>query len=323
MFSAMMKSTNHLAAAVLLLTPAISVELLSGNSSTAEYFTHPLEFITLTITYGAALLIRETVVRWRRGAVSMLILSSAYGMINEGLGTKGFFNPHFYALANFGENYGRWFGVNVLWALHISIVHAVYSVLVPIVLVSVLFPGKGRWLGTPAYVTLTVAFVLDAVFVLFAFPYVKVPFDITPYLPYLLKYFLSLLALILLVIFVAWKLPIPGIRKWTWRPNAPLLFVGGIFWAFGFNLVPRIAHTLGAPPGLCIALLFAFAFLIVWLFFKLPDPSETEKVALALGLLAPWFFTATTHGLLIAIILLASLITAASLRASIAAKRSV
>jgi hypothetical protein len=33
-------------------------------------------------------------------------------------------------------------------------------------------------------------------------------------------------------------------------------------------------------------------------------------------LLAPWFFTATTHGLLIAIILVASLITAAWFRAA-------
>ncbi|MGO8698040.1 MAG: hypothetical protein ACLQVY_10020 [Limisphaerales bacterium] len=233
-----MKSTNYLAAAVLLLTPAISVELLSGNSSTATYFTHPFEFITLTITYCAALLIRETVVRWQRGAASMLILSSGYGMINEGLGTKGFFNPHFYVLDNFGENYGRWFGVNVLWALHISVVHAVYSILVPIALASVLFPGKERWLGNPAYVTLIIAFVLDTVFVLCAFPYVSVPFDIMPHLSYLLKYFLSLLALILLVILVAWKWRIPDIRKWIWHPNALLLFVGGVFWAFGFNFVP-------------------------------------------------------------------------------------
>ncbi len=70
-----MKSTNYTAAAILFLLPAISVELLTGNTRLPTYLS-PLVFIILNITYGGALLlVRETVVRWGKGFPSILMFS--------------------------------------------------------------------------------------------------------------------------------------------------------------------------------------------------------------------------------------------------------
>lgn len=97
-----MTAMNYLAATTLFFLPAISVEVLSGNTTLANYIS-PINVIGLNLIYGgAALLIRETTVRWNKGFASILVLAAGYGMINEGLGTKGFFNPHFYAVVQFG-----------------------------------------------------------------------------------------------------------------------------------------------------------------------------------------------------------------------------
>ena len=51
-------------------------------------------FILLASLYGSgALLIRELKVRWRKGYVSMFLLGTAYGIIEEGLMVKSFFDP--------------------------------------------------------------------------------------------------------------------------------------------------------------------------------------------------------------------------------------
>lgn len=86
-----MKSTNYAAAAALFFLPAVSVELLTGNTHLSTYLS-PISFIIDNITYGTALLlIRETVVRWGKGFPSILIFALGYGMLNEALSTKGFF----------------------------------------------------------------------------------------------------------------------------------------------------------------------------------------------------------------------------------------
>jgi hypothetical protein len=74
--------------------PTVSVELLGGNTSLAQYL-FPLTFVMINIAYGgAAVLIRETAARGNKGLPSIILLGVAYGMVNEGLTTKGFFDPH-------------------------------------------------------------------------------------------------------------------------------------------------------------------------------------------------------------------------------------
>ena len=82
-----MKSTNY-AAAVLFFLPAVSVELLTGNTHLSTYWS-PITFIIDNLTYGGALLlIRETTVRWGKGFASILTFALGYAMLNEALCTK-------------------------------------------------------------------------------------------------------------------------------------------------------------------------------------------------------------------------------------------
>jgi hypothetical protein len=76
---------------LLLLAPAIG-ELLSGSSPPLEFF-FPPSLILLALMYGCgALVCREMVVRWGKGWLSLLLLGIAYGIYEEGIVLRSFFN---------------------------------------------------------------------------------------------------------------------------------------------------------------------------------------------------------------------------------------
>ena len=92
------------------LAPVIA-ELLSGSAPPAEFF-RPIGLAVLTILYGGgAILVREITIRWKKGWISLLVLGAAYGIIEEGLMVKSFFDPNWTDLGILGT-YGRWLGVN-------------------------------------------------------------------------------------------------------------------------------------------------------------------------------------------------------------------
>ncbi len=135
------------------LIPAISVELLSGNTPLAAYFS-PLTFVILNLTYGGPLLlIRKTVARWGKGFASVLIFAAGYGMVNEAIETRGFFDPHFYAVTAFGlEDFGRAFGINVAWVLHGIGGHTpgtLFGVVVMLVILAAAFFRAREYPSTP------------------------------------------------------------------------------------------------------------------------------------------------------------------------------
>jgi hypothetical protein len=102
------------AIALFFLSPAIA-ELLSGSAPPMEFF-NPISFLLLSSLYGSgALVVRELKTRWNKGYVSMLILGVAYGVIEEALMVKSFFDPNWIDLGVLGV-YGRWQGVNWVWA---------------------------------------------------------------------------------------------------------------------------------------------------------------------------------------------------------------
>ena len=88
------------------LAPAIA-ELLSGSAPPSEFF-NPVGFLLLASLYGSgALIVRELKVRWNKGYVSLFILGAAYGILEEGLMVKSFFDPNWMDLGILGS-YGRW-----------------------------------------------------------------------------------------------------------------------------------------------------------------------------------------------------------------------
>jgi hypothetical protein len=125
-----------------LLAPAIG-ELLSGSSPPSEFFT-PIAFLLLSALYGSgAIVVRELRIRWKKGLGSMLLLGAAYGVLEEGLMVGSFFNPHWMDLGLLGV-YGRWLGVNWVWAEMLIIFHSVYSITVSIMLVELTFPKRSN-----------------------------------------------------------------------------------------------------------------------------------------------------------------------------------
>ncbi|GAA1647857.1 hypothetical protein GCM10009733_051200 [Nonomuraea maheshkhaliensis] len=94
----------------------------------------------LMVMYGAGvLLIREAVVRVGGGWPSLALLGVAYQLAEDGLGLQALTSPKMYGAADWGM---RVLGANVTyWESQIG-VHVVLSVLVPIALADLLFPGR-------------------------------------------------------------------------------------------------------------------------------------------------------------------------------------
>ena len=310
-----MKPSNYLAALILFFLPAISVELLTGDIS-LPVFLSPETFVLVNVTYGGALLLlRETVVRWNKGFTSVLLLAAGYGMLNEALSTKGFFDPTYYAVVETGlGGVGRLMGINVPWALNLSIFHATFSMIVPLMIVSVLFPGKERWIGNRLYSAL---FALLGAVTVFSFFIIALPPDNYHYNEGPVPIFTILVLMSALVAF-AWKVPDIQISKWSFRPNAPLLFFVGFFFMASFFflyslLFPAMSHTSEIPALLYeLSLLTCYIALPIYLIFKIPEPSPHGKLALILGLLLPIVVRAFAIGIgsqIAAVIVLGLIIT--------------
>ena len=179
------------------LAPAIA-ELLSGSAPPSEFF-NPFSFFLLALLYGSgALIVRELKVRWNKGYVSMFILGAAYGILEEGLMVKSFFDPNWMDLGILGS-YGRWLGVNWVWAEWLTIYHATFSIAIPITLTELAYPERRneRWIGNRKLMALCI--LLAAIT---AFGY----FFLTAYRPPLMQYMLAAVAVIFLG-FLAYKIP--------------------------------------------------------------------------------------------------------------------
>ena len=93
---------------------------------------------------GGALLVREASVRWGKGWATVLLLGAAYGIVEEGLAVHTFFQPGG-APVNALAEFGRWAGVNTVWATGLTVFHALYSIALPILLVQLAYPeSRGR-----------------------------------------------------------------------------------------------------------------------------------------------------------------------------------
>jgi hypothetical protein len=126
------------------------------NTTPVRMVTDPSALPFLMAFYGSAdVLVRELLrrrpLRW--GAV--LLLGIAFGFVNEGIIANTWYSvtPKGYALIN---------GVDWAWAAALTLFHTVFSVVVPILFVELLFPrlANRAWLGRKAVVAFALLFVL-------------------------------------------------------------------------------------------------------------------------------------------------------------------
>jgi hypothetical protein len=134
---------NHPILLLLLLSPGIP-EYLSGSSAWSALILNPGLFLfqisaNLGLYGPGVILIREAKVRWHKGWASVLMLGAAYGILEEGDALSTLFDPK---SNNAGvlATFGHWLGVSWVWASGVILVHMVYSIALPILLVGLAFP---------------------------------------------------------------------------------------------------------------------------------------------------------------------------------------
>ncbi|MCI4324765.1 MAG: hypothetical protein L3K00_02610 [Thermoplasmata archaeon] len=133
---------------VLILASITFAEFLTGSTPVLVPLLDPVSAMFLIGLYGAGvLLVREASIRWNKGWPTILLLGAAYGIAEEGLGTKTFFGR--LGVGYLGV-YGHFAGVNWVWATELALFHAIFSIALPIAVVALMFPATARIPFLPA-----------------------------------------------------------------------------------------------------------------------------------------------------------------------------
>ena len=233
----------------------VFAELMSGSSPPLEFF-FPLSFAFLLGLYGAGVLImRELSVIWDKGWPSIILLGAAYGVLEEGIAVKSFFDPEWTDLGNLGV-YGRVLDTNWVWAFWLTIFHSVISISLPILVVNLLYPGfrRERFLVGRRLPIVFGILLLDVIFIASL---------LNPYSPNSGMYVLCF-GVMLLLIFVAWILPKdfrafparPAIPSGYWSPRK-LFLLAFAFMLLSFVSVGSIQEPIPFQVSILILLLMS------------------------------------------------------------------
>ncbi len=139
---------SHPVVCLAVLTPGIP-EYLSSSSPLINLALNPARFfaqlaINVAQYTAGALLIREAVVRWRKGWATVFLLATAYAVAEEGIGDETLVNSAHGAEGVLGA-YGRFAGVNWVWTTGVVAFHTIYSIGLPLLLLGLANPStRGR-----------------------------------------------------------------------------------------------------------------------------------------------------------------------------------
>src|SRR5215469_1185276 len=127
---------------LILLAPFIA-EVLSGSTRTSIIFVYIPEVMVWGI---GALLCRELVRRWRAGGVSLLLLGLALSVAEEFIIQQTSIAPLPFPFSH--ADYGRMWGVNLVYLLFMLGYESVWVVLVPVQVTELFFPRAAEqpWL---------------------------------------------------------------------------------------------------------------------------------------------------------------------------------
>jgi len=268
------------ALALFVLSPAVG-ELLSGSSPPLEFF-NPFSLIFLLFLYGGgAIIIRELALRWNKGWPSILVMGAAYGIVEEGLMVKSFFNPAWMDIGILGS-YGRWLGVNWAWTLELIIFHAVFSITIPILLVSLAYPEKRRdpWVGKRMFLLLCALLIGTVIFGYF----LLAPYPVPPAL-----YLSAIIAVIVLMAIARW-LPNPMFKAREAKVPKPRWFLAlGFIWGTAFFIIAWVVPATGIDPLVTLALFIISVIVLAYAVLKMSANggawSARHQLALAAGVL--------------------------------------
>ncbi len=298
---------------LLLLTPGIP-EYLSTSSPLSSIILNPIFFpiqlaLNLALYGPGVLLIREAVLRWKKGWATIILLGAAYAIFEEGFALRTMFTSSTGQPVGDLAVYGRWMGINWVWSAGLLIVHIVFSISLPIMLFGLTFPDlKSRSLVSARQISVLLAILLVNALILQR---------VVGYTPGSGIDLLTILVMLSLV-FVAWKLPTKILSTEKSQPRRSPRF----FAILGFTVLPFeiLVGAIGdgakfSPVG-TIAL---EAFIALLLLFALRRSIGTlenrrQKLALAIGLITSIAIFGLLASITFPIVILADLWMALYLR---------
>ncbi len=282
-----MVSRQSIAAVFLvLLSPSIA-ELLSSSAPPSEFF-DPIVFALLVGLYGfGALLIREYRVRNNLGYSSIIILGMAYGVLEEGIAVKSFFNPAWQDIGILGE-YGRFFGVNWIWAISLTIYHAIISILIPIAITETLFSDISNkiWVTKNRTIKIILGIFLSDVAIL----NILLTMD---YHPTLIHY-VATITLILFLVKISGRVSFRPIKI----RGPPIKFwLAGLIWMTLFYVISFGLPNMGIPIIIELILIISYLIFTVKLYSNLTPNSieDRNRLALCIGPLTLFIILSPIH----------------------------
>lgn len=264
------------------LSPMVA-ELLTGSTPPRQ-FINPFVLLLLAGLYGSgAIIVRELSLRWRSGWAGRLALGAAYGVVEEGIAVKSWFDPKWPGVGL----YSRWLGMNWAWAISLTVFHSVFSIAIPIMLVEIGYPKlrDQSWVSRRALIGLGFIFAADVIFdFLFISHY---------HPPIILLLFAA--AIVLILIWIAYRLPYhPSALAQKRARRSVLFWVIGFVGTLGFFVISWGTPHTAAPPILEIVALILYGAAIAWGLHRITGSggnwSDRHKLALAAGALS--FFIA-------------------------------
>ncbi len=214
----------------------IPESIATWSTAVAEILANPGNLLFVILFYGPAdLLIREALIRRRLGWVSLILLGIAFGFFNEGVVAGTWYTQQYAGYAYFG-------GVDIAWAVALTVFHVFISVIIPIAFFEVLFPSLA---GVPLLRRRRGIIISAVIFLLVTSLVGFVP----AYRPYRLAVFFVALALAI----VALRLPAarpraliadqpPGLWKLRWAG-----FCASVVYVALILIVPSITLNLAGP----------------------------------------------------------------------------
>ncbi len=272
-------------------TPGIP-EYLTGSWKLSTFISTPVNFLAflalnLGIYTAGALLIREFAVKLRKGWVSIFILGCAYGIMEEAIALHTFFQISGSPVGILGT-YGRVAGVDWVWAFGLMAYHAVFSITLPLMLVSAAYPqlrgkmvtGTGGLLASGAIYAFTVL-ILNYIVNRTSTRPVPTHFD------YLLFLFISLF-----LVLIAYLVPrnLMQFRGKTGTGGIPLYFLGLLVYPVYnvFALIPVDPIVITRLSPLMDILIHSVLFMFIGfgiVYFMPKEENGRQKFALGAGVL--------------------------------------
>jgi hypothetical protein len=136
------RTPHRRAATSLILVGALFGELISAHQSPLSFF-NPLSFVLTALPYGfGALLCRELLVRWKKGALSLVFLGLAYGLYEEAIVVRSMFDAQWLELADIGPYIFlyHWMGINWTYGVMLLHFHITVSIMASVLFVEIKNP---------------------------------------------------------------------------------------------------------------------------------------------------------------------------------------